>query len=212
MKLKWIPVIAVLVIGLALAGCGASTSASTPAGRTDSAQLTDAETLALGTLKLEETAQAVDAGQAAELLPLWKAAQSLGASSTITSQEMDALYAQIRGAMTPAQIEAIDAMNYSADDIAQMQSTLGVGLPAVAADSTDAPTQASAPAGAPVDGLGAAPDGGGIPAGGDLAGMAPPSGDTSGVGSSARQASSQPLNVNIFIAPLIELLKSKVAA
>ena len=75
MKFKWIPVIAVLVIGLALAGCGASTSASTPAGRTDSAQLTDAETLALGTLKLEETAQAVDAGQAAELLPLWKAAK-----------------------------------------------------------------------------------------------------------------------------------------
>ena len=74
MKLKWIPIVAVLVIGLTLAGCGAGVEASTSAGGIASTQLSDAETLALGTLKLEDTAQAVDAEQAAELLPLWKAA------------------------------------------------------------------------------------------------------------------------------------------
>jgi hypothetical protein len=70
MKLKWIPIIAVLVIGLTLAGCGAGVEASTSAGGIPSTQLSDAESLALGSLKLEDTAQAVDAAQAAELLPL----------------------------------------------------------------------------------------------------------------------------------------------
>jgi len=64
MKLKWIPIVAVLVIGLTLAGCGAGVEASTSAGGIASKQLSDAESLALGTLKLEDTSQAVNAAQA----------------------------------------------------------------------------------------------------------------------------------------------------
>ena len=135
MKLKWIPIVAVLVIGLTLAGCGAGVEASTSAGGIASKQLSDAESLALGTLKLEDTAQAVDAEQAAELLPLWKAANTLRTSQTISTVEMDALYAQIREAMTPEQIKAIDAMDFTEAEITEMKSSLGVGLEVASVDT-----------------------------------------------------------------------------
>jgi len=52
--------------------------------------------LALGTLSLEDTAQAVTAEQAAELLPLWKAVHSLNASDNVTTLEMNAVYSKSR--------------------------------------------------------------------------------------------------------------------
>ena len=48
---------------------------------------------------------------------------------------MDALYAQIREAMTPEQIKAIDAMDFTEAEITEMKSSLGVGLEVASVDT-----------------------------------------------------------------------------
>ena len=76
--------------------------------------------LALGTIQLDETDLAVDQTLAAELLPLWQAAQSLSNSDTAASAEIDAVLNQIQDTMLPAQIEAIAAMELTADSMAEL--------------------------------------------------------------------------------------------
>jgi hypothetical protein len=66
--------------------------------------------LAAGTLLLEETELAVDEVLAAELLPLWRAVQSLINSDTAAELEIEAVYKQIQDTMSPDQISAIAAM------------------------------------------------------------------------------------------------------
>jgi hypothetical protein len=211
MKLKWIPIVAVLVIGLTLAGCGAGVEASTSAGGIASKQLSDAESLALGTLKLEDTAQAVDAAQAAELLPLWKAAQSLSTSQTISTMEMEALYTQIREAMTPEQIKAIDAMDFTVAEITEIKSSLGVGLEAASVDTAGTSTQSGGQAGAPADGMGAPPDAAGMPAGMEANGFSPQGNGTSNAATSTISSAALPTRGNVFLEPLISMLKEKAA-
>lgn len=66
--------------------------------------------LALGTLRLEGTAEAVTSAQAATLLPLWQALKTLASSSTSATEEVTAVQNQISTAMTPAQITAITGL------------------------------------------------------------------------------------------------------
>jgi hypothetical protein len=84
--------------------------------------------LALGTLHLEETALAVDEAQAAALLPLWQALQSLRASDTAATAEIDAVERQITQTMTPAQIAAIREMALTVESLAGVDLGVGVGL------------------------------------------------------------------------------------
>ena len=63
--------------------------------------------LAYGTLKLEGSAEAITAEQAAKLLPLWQALKTLSASSTSATEEVTAVQNQISAAMAPAQVSAI---------------------------------------------------------------------------------------------------------
>ncbi len=76
--------------------------------------------LALGTLKLEDSPQAVDEGQAADLLPLWRAYQSLSDSNITADVEMEALLNQIQGKMTTAQLQAIAALALTTEDVTAM--------------------------------------------------------------------------------------------
>lgn len=82
--------------------------------------------LAIGTLKLDGTEQAVDAGQAAELLPLWKAVLSLGQSETVAAEEMQALFKQIQETMTTEQVQVIAGMQITGEDMAQVAQDLGL--------------------------------------------------------------------------------------
>lgn len=66
--------------------------------------------LAAGTLLLEETESAVNEAMAAELLPLWRVAQSLINSDTAAALEIEAIYNQIQDTMTRDQISAIVEM------------------------------------------------------------------------------------------------------
>ena len=104
-----------LVVGLfALTACGSSTasaasSSSNSGGGQQAPRFTSAylnntyanalpvtTQLALGTLKLEGTPNAVTTAQAGKLLPLW---QSLQSGSVQNGTEMGAVYKQIEGTM-----------------------------------------------------------------------------------------------------------------
>ena len=82
----------------------------------------------LGVVMLEETDAAVDADQASQLLPLWKALRSLGKSETAAQAELDAVFAQIEETMTIEQISTIAAMELTMQDTARVAEILGVEL------------------------------------------------------------------------------------
>jgi hypothetical protein len=82
--------------------------------------------LMMGTVKLDETDYAIDAQQASELLPLWKALRSLSESDTAAQAEVDALIAQIQETMTPEQMQAITDMGLTMQDFASVAETLGI--------------------------------------------------------------------------------------
>ncbi|HLA99645.1 MAG TPA: hypothetical protein VJL34_14455 [Anaerolineales bacterium] len=82
--------------------------------------------LAIGTLKLDDTEDAIDAEMAAELLPLWKAVRSLNQSDSVAAEELQALFKQIQETMTTAQVQAIAEMQLTAADMAQIAEELGL--------------------------------------------------------------------------------------
>jgi hypothetical protein len=112
MKKSVLPTV-LLTSALILAGCG---SANAAGSRFGNAPLTPESKLAIGTLNLESTPQAVDAATAAKLLPLWQLLAQLDGSASTAPQEIQAVLDQIRATMTPAQVQAIDNMNISAAD------------------------------------------------------------------------------------------------
>jgi hypothetical protein len=198
-----------------LAGC--SSTISTVSANNS---LTTVSKLALGTLELEGTANAVTSDQARELLPLWQAYQSLSNSDTASQVELDALVKQIDASMTAEQLEAIDMMSLTEQALAETLSTLGGNTSSTAHSGT---TSASA------SGLSSSSNGsavmpssgpGGVPPN-DLGGM-PSGGDNSGLGSilngvseqtsaSATQSTtgSQAVQINpILLQAVIQLLET----
>ncbi len=109
-----------LILGLLLVACGGADAADESSGGGDTAVLTLNEDyddalplknqLLLGIIRLEETPQAITAGQAAELLPLWQAFAALTASGTAAPEETEAVQNQIIAALTPEQVAAIARM------------------------------------------------------------------------------------------------------
>lgn len=116
-------------------------------GTGDSSVLPLETRLILGTLRLEGTDQAVGADQAAVLLPLWEEWHDLNRSNTATADERNALLTEIRAAMTPSQMDAIDAMPLTQADVSKYLQENDIIYP-------------SRPSGTP-------PDNGGSPFGGD---------------------------------------------
>jgi len=84
--------------------------------------------LAVGTVKLEDTDQAVDETMAGELLPLWQAYQSLGQSDTTADAELQAVVRQIEQTMTPAQIAAIAGMKLTNEGVTTMMQNGELGF------------------------------------------------------------------------------------
>jgi hypothetical protein len=127
MKKLSLSLLALLI--LTLTACGTSNNAN-PAASSQSGSasaLPTATQLILGTLKLEGTAQAVTAKQAAELLPLWQTMKVLSESDTAAQQEKDALLAQIQETMAGEQRQAIQGMNLSRQDMASLIQQQGTG-------------------------------------------------------------------------------------
>jgi peptidoglycan hydrolase CwlO-like protein len=84
--------------------------------------------LGFGTLLLEDSEYAVNPDQAAELLPLWKAARSLSESETVAQAELDAIFNQIEETMTAEQTNAIAEMQFSSEEMAQLMEDLGISF------------------------------------------------------------------------------------
>ena len=126
--------------------------------------------LVMGTFMLEDTELTVDSAQAAQLLPLWKAARSLGSSDTAAAEEVGAVYNQIQETMTPEQIAAIAAMQIGREDMFEVVQELGLSFGGGGGDFTpemQATAQAARASGQGFPGgFGGRPGGGGGPGGG----------------------------------------------
>jgi hypothetical protein len=84
--------------------------------------------LILGSLKLDDGDQAITKDEAATLLPLWQAYQNLSVSDSTAPAELTALVNQIQKAMQPGQVEAIAAMQLTANDVGDILQAQGPGL------------------------------------------------------------------------------------
>jgi hypothetical protein len=203
------------IAGIKIPGL-ASNSANTSQTQTafDPSKMPIEQKLAFGTLKLEGTPQAVTAKQAASLLPLWKAVKALSSSDTTAQAEIDALYKQIQGVMTADQVQTIQSMAWTQEDMRALMTKYGVQVGGPAAQGTPQASttrasrsqsggggfQGGGPGGPP-------PDGGGFPGGSGGFG-----GNTTGTpqpGQANRRAGG---GINsMFVEPLIKLLQTRAA-
>jgi hypothetical protein len=139
MKRIFIPTL-IVVLTLLLASCsGTADSASTTTTNSDvyvSANLpADYENalpvrnqLAIGTMKLDGTAQDVTPEQAKTLLPLYQALRSTTTSGASAQQEISALLSQIEGAMTSEQLTSIRDMQLTLTDMQTWAADNGITL------------------------------------------------------------------------------------
>jgi hypothetical protein len=114
-----------LVLSLILTACsGSAANRADPTasgqGGSASGGLSAPMQVAIGTIKLDATKNAVSAEQAKELLPLWETLQVLEASDTAATEEKDALLTQIQETMAPEQTQAITALNLTRRDMASI--------------------------------------------------------------------------------------------
>lgn len=126
-----------VLLGLLIlsAACGAAPTAA-PVAPADAANTVLSEDyedalsirnqLAYGTLRLEGTADAVTAEQAARLLPLWQALQALDASSTTATAETTAVQEQIAAVLTPSQVSALASMRLTNAMLQAFYAEIGV--------------------------------------------------------------------------------------
>lgn len=126
---------AMVILVLILAACSGTSNqvaSTTSISGTNSSQgstsLSEVNMLLVGTLKLEDTDQAVSADEAVKLLPLWQAYRSLSTSQTAADAEVEALLNQIQSTMTADQAQAIKAMNLTATDMMDLMQSMGAGM------------------------------------------------------------------------------------
>jgi len=213
-----------LLFTLLMTACGASApNAAGPtsgvSGDSAAGELSPSMQVAIGTLRLDETENAVTAEQAQKLLPLWQTMQVLSESDTAAQQEIDALAEQIQETMTAEQRQAITDMNLTREDmmsVLQEQGLASGGVPAGGPNN-------NAPGGNQNGGGGFGP--GGFPGGGPPQGGFPDGGQGGGGGQGSgltpdqiatAQASRQPTGGSLvppmLINALIEYLQEKIAA
>ena len=163
-----------LLFTLVLAACGVSDS-GTPTAPTQVDDLPIETRIAVGTLKLEGGEQAVSAEQAGELLVMWQVYQELRNSDTAAQAEIDGLVQQIQDTLTPEQMEAIQVMSLTQQDVFALMQEQGAEMGLAQRSSSEGTfTFDPAAGGGPPDG------GGGPPPDGGMGGGAPPDGGMGG--------------------------------
>ncbi len=167
-------------------------SSSTQTSTQSTSAITPALKLAIGTVGLEGTDQAVDAASAAKLLPLWQLLDQLETSDSAAPQEISAVIAEIQRNMTASQLKAIDAMPISRAELAGSSRTA----------SSASGTQVSAAGADPM--LAGGPPSGGVPMDGGG-----PMGSGNAQSASTSKASASAAG-SVAIEQVIKLLQSKV--
>ena len=133
-------VLPILLISiLLLSACGSTAGTATAQGGANPQAMPLSEKLALGTLKLEGTGNAVTTKQASDLLPLWQVYSSLIESDTAAQEEKDALAEQIQETMSADQIKAIEGLNLTQRDIFTATQELGITTTQISANGTPQP-------------------------------------------------------------------------
>ncbi len=135
-------VVVLVVLGFVLAACsspqaaqanpGSSSSSNASGGNNNNGStrpISIESKLAVGTLDLEGTDNAVTAAEARVLLPLWQQVKTLGAGPNASASDLTSVTNQIQQAMTADQINAIDAMNLTATDVQSEMEELGIPTP-----------------------------------------------------------------------------------
>jgi hypothetical protein len=220
----------ILAILSVLVACNQATAQTQSGTGGNTAPLSTATQLLVGTFKLEGTDLAVSADQAKQLLPLWQTLQALSTSNTAATEEINAVVDQIKSTMTTQQTTSITAMKLTQPDVMSLMSQAGVSPNGSSATTTPMalngfPGNGSSQGngGAPAGGgapNGGAPGGGGMPSGGAPGGAGgfPSGGSDPGITGGTGGASSTPqavrTNPNQVPAPLlnalIELLQKKI--
>jgi len=129
MKKITITFMTIFVLTLTACSGGTSTTQQAATNQTTTTSPTEmplASKLVIGSFKLEGTGNAITAEQAAELIPLWQVYQQLSTSDTAAQEEITALAEQIQEAMTTDQMNAIDAMNLTPQDIFTVMQEQGI--------------------------------------------------------------------------------------
>lgn len=149
MKRKFVlPLLLISILFLSACGSANRGAPSNNQSNPNQQTLPLSEKLAIGTLKLEGTPNAVTAKQASDLLPLWQVYSSLIISDTAAQQEKDALAQQIQETMSPPQIQAIDSLNLTQREIFTSMQQLGISASSeVNANGTPAPNGGGFPGG-----------------------------------------------------------------
>jgi hypothetical protein len=104
-------------------------------------ELGETNELALGTLLLEDTGDAISPDQAASLLPLWQVVQS---GSLQSQAETDAVLNQIKAMMTDSQLNTIQSLELKQEDMAAWMDEQGI---AMAGPGTGGATEDTGPQG-----------------------------------------------------------------
>jgi len=198
-----------LVAGAMLAACAGGSSART--GLT----ITPETKLALGTLKLEGTPQAVDKVTAAKLLPLWQLLQQLNTGTSTAPQEVAAVLAEIQATMTPEQRQAIESMQITeADFLTAFQQARSAASAGSTGGTRTSGSGNSSRSGGQAFFFGGGPPGGGFPGGGFSDGAA----RNSGTGTPSASQGSTSLGTQgtanrgatFVVAEVVRLLESKI--
>ena len=176
------------LIALLLTACG-----NTQVGSAQTSNNLPAVTqLALGTLQLKGTDQAVTNDQAQELLPLWQIYQELSNSDNAAQAEFEAVAEQIQETMTAEQMQAITDMKLTQQDVSEVVQAHKITSSNSNSNSNNAnsaPSNSGMPAGGPPE-AGGAPFGngmGGPPTDGGIGGLAGAGSAGSGTGAGQNQ-------------------------
>jgi len=130
-KKKTFIIIAILSMLFALVGCGTGSSTDTANGEDGTGsgdqwagvELNEATILAIGTIGLDGTENAVTADQASTLITLWEAYTALAYDDATAQAELDAVINGISAAMTADQLAAIDAMHITSESFPTILQT-----------------------------------------------------------------------------------------
>jgi hypothetical protein len=196
-KIFW-TIIALFTLTLTACASIAGTTSTAPSGGGSAGELPAQTKLILGTIKLEETENAVSAEQAAELLPMFYVLQDLNESDTAAQEEITGLVNQIEETLTAEQTQAIADMTLSMQDMFAI--TQGGGG---RSSTTDAASTSSAGGGD----MGGPPEmgGGGMPGGGMTS-----TGSTSASDDASARPAMDPSTPSALFDAVIELLEKKI--
>ena len=128
-----------IVALIALSACGGTTTPTPTTANSDvyvsqnldtsyEGALSVRNQLALGTLQLDGTANAITADQAKTLLTLWQALRGTTQSGASAQAEVNALLTQIEGALTADQLAAIKDMKLTQAAFQQWAAANGITM------------------------------------------------------------------------------------